>query len=326
VSTAASGRAGAREIAAAVRAGEISAVAVTEAALARITARNPALNCFTAVTAERALANARAVDARRAGGIDPGPLAGVPFAVKNLFDLQGVVTLAGSRIDAERPPAAADARIVQLLIAAGAVPVGALNMDEYAYGFTTENTHYGPTRNPHDLTRIAGGSSGGSAAAVAGGLVPLSLGSDTNGSIRVPASLCGIVGLKPTYGRLSRSGARLFAASLDHVGPFARSVADLAAAYDIMQGPDPDDPACATRPSEPATPEIGRGAEGLRIATLGGHFAATGRAAAVVADAARALGAGRVVELPEALLSSPPRRAAICICRTCGPGRATSTR
>ena len=161
----------------------------------------------------------------------------------------GVVTLAGSKIDAERPPAAADARIVQRLVAAGAVPVGALNMDEYAYGFTTENTHYGPTRNPHDTARVAGGSSGGSAAAVAAGLVPLSLGSDTNGSIRVPASLCGIFGLKPTYGRLSRTGARPFVASLDHVGPFARSVADLAAAYDAMQGPDPDDPACAQTPA-----------------------------------------------------------------------------
>jgi 1-carboxybiuret hydrolase len=291
---------GARDIAAAVHAGETTAVAVTEAALARIAARNPALNCFTAITADRALAEARAVDARRAGGGDPGPLAGVPFAVKNLFDLTGVVTLVGSRIDAERPPAAADATIVQRLVAAGAVPVGALNMDEYAYGFTTENSHYGATRNPHDPARVAGGSSGGSAASVAAGLVPLSLGSDTNGSIRVPASLCGIFGLKPTYGRLSRAGARLFAASFDHVGPFARSTADLAAAYDAMQGPDPRDPACAGRPIEPALPEIERGAAGLRIATLGGHFAGIGAAAEAVAAVARALGADRIVEIPEA--------------------------
>jgi 1-carboxybiuret hydrolase len=291
---------GARDVAAAVRAGKTTAVAVTEAALARIAARNPRLNCFTAITAERALAAARAVDAKREGGGDPGPLAGVPFAVKNLFDLKGVVTLAGSRIDAERPPAAADATIVQRLVAAGAVPVGALNMDEYAYGFTTENSHYGPTRNPHDPARVAGGSSGGSAASVAAGLVPLSLGSDTNGSIRVPASLCGIFGLKPTYGRLSRAGARLFAASFDHVGPFARSAADLAAAYDSMQGPDPRDPACAGRPIEPALPEIERGAAGLRIATLGGHFAGSGAAAEAVATVARALGVDRVVEIPEA--------------------------
>ncbi len=294
------GGASAATIAAAVRAGKVSAVAVVEAALSRIESRNPALNCFTEVTAERALAEARAVDARRAGGADPGPLAGVPFAVKNLFDLKGVVTVAGSKIDAECPPAIADATIVDRLVAAGAVAVGALNMDEYAYGFTTENSHYGPCRNPHDRQRVAGGSSGGSAAAVAGGLVPLSLGSDINGSIRVPASLCGIFGLKPTYGRLSRAGARLFAASLDHVGPFARSVEDLAAAYDAMQGPDPRDPACAGRPVEPASGELGRGVSGLRVAVLGGHFASAGPAAAAVATVAKALGADRIIEIPEA--------------------------
>jgi 1-carboxybiuret hydrolase len=292
--------AGAAAIAAAVRDGAVGGVAVAEATLARIAARDPRLNSFTAVTAERALAAARAVDARRAAGADPGPLAGVPFAVKNLFDLRGVVTLAGSKIDAERPPATADATIIQRLVAAGAVPVGALNMDEYAYGFTTENSHYGVSRNPHDPARVAGGSSGGSAAAVAGGLVPLSLGSDTNGSIRVPASLCGIFGLKPTYGRLSRAGARLFAASFDHVGPFARTVEDLATAYDAMQGPDPRDPACAERPAEPAAGELSRGSGGLRIAVAGGHFAGTGPAAAAVATVAAALGASRRVEIPEA--------------------------
>lgn len=293
-------RAGVADTAAAVRDGQVSAVAVAEAALARVARLNAQFNCFTAITAERALAEAQAVDARRAGGGEPGPLAGVPFAVKNLFDLKGVVTLAGSKIDAEHPPAAADATIVQRLVAAGAVPIGALNMDEYAYGFTTENSHYGPTRNPHDPSRVVGGSSGGSAAAVAAGLVPLSLGSDTNGSIRVPASLCGIFGLKPTYGRLSRAGARLFAASFDHVGPFARSVADLATAYDAMQGPDPGDPACAQRPAEPALPQVERGAAGLRIAVLGGHFAAAGAAAAAVTAVAQALGADREIEIPEA--------------------------
>jgi AtzE family amidohydrolase len=287
-------------IAAAVRRREISAVAVTEAALARIRVRDPALNSFTAVTEARALADASAVDAAAARGVDPGPLAGVPFAVKNLFDIEGLVTVAGSRIDRERAAAAADATVVRRLAAAGAILVGALNMDEYAYGFTTENAHYGPTRNPHDPARVAGGSSGGSGAAVAGGLVPLSLGSDTNGSIRVPASLCGAFGLKPTYGRLSRAGARLFAQSLDHVGAFARSVGDLAAAYDAMQGPDPADPACAGRAAEPALPEIERGADGLRLAVLGGHFAASGTAAQAVASVAQALGATRTVEIPEA--------------------------
>jgi AtzE family amidohydrolase len=287
-------------IAAAVRGGGLSAVEVAEAALARIAARDPTLNCVTAISADRALAAARAIDAAVARGDDPGPLAGAPFAVKNLFDVEGLVTVAGSKIDRERPTATADATVVRRLAGAGAVLIGALNMDEYAYGFTTENTHYGPARNPHDPSRIAGGSSGGSGAAVAGGLVPLALGSDTNGSIRVPASLCGVFGLKPTYGRLSRAGARLFAASLDHVGPLARSVGDLAAAYDTMQGPDPLDPASAGRAVEPALPEIERGAAGLRIAVAGGYFAGSGPAAASVASVARALGVTRTVEIPEA--------------------------
>jgi AtzE family amidohydrolase len=287
-------------IAAAVRGGRLSAVEVAEAALARIVSGDPALNSFTAVTEGRALADARAVDAAIARGEDPGPLTGVPFAVKNLFDVKGLVTIAGSRIECERAPAMADATVIQRLAGAGATLVGALNMDEYAYGFTTENTHYGPAHNPHDPARVAGGSSGGSGAAVAGGLVPLALGSDTNGSIRVPASLCGIFGLKPTYGRLSRAGARLFAASLDHVGPLARSVADLTAAYDAMQGPDPRDPACADRAVEPALPELERGAEGLRTAVAGGYFAGAGPAATAVAKVAQALGVTQTIEIPEA--------------------------
>ncbi len=284
----------------AVRTGAASAVEIAQAALAHIAARNPALNAFTAVTAERALTEARAIDRRRAQGEALGPLAGAPFAVKNLFDIEGITTLAGSKIDAERPPAAADAFILKKLSEAGAVLVGALNMDEYAYGFTTENTHYGAAHNPHDLAHMAGGSSGGSGAAVAGGLVPIALASDTNGSIRVPASFCGTFGLKPTYGRLSRAGTRPFVASLDHLGPLARTVGDLAASYDAMQGADPRDPACAGRPAEPALPVIGQGASGLRIAVAGGHFAGAGVAAAAVATAAHALAATRVVEVPEA--------------------------
>jgi Asp-tRNA(Asn)/Glu-tRNA(Gln) amidotransferase A subunit family amidase len=162
-------RADAAAIATAVRAGAATAVAVTEATLARIEQRNPSLNCFTAITAERALATARAIDEQRTAGVELGPLAGVPFAVKNLFDLQGIVTIAGSRIDAERPPAIADATVAARLIAAGAVPVGALNMDEYAYGFTTENSHYGAARNPHDFWRLVGrlGGRGGGGARTA---------------------------------------------------------------------------------------------------------------------------------------------------------------
>jgi AtzE family amidohydrolase len=271
-----------------------AAVVAVEAALARIAAQNPRINAFTAILAERALERARASVS--------GPLAGTVFAAKNLFDIAGLPTVAGSKIDKERRPATRDAALIRRLEAAGAILVGATNMDEYAFGFTTENSHWGPTRNPRDSERIAGGSSGGSAAAVAADMVPLALGSDTNGSIRVPAALCGVFGLKPTYGRLPRTGTRLFAASFDHVGPFARSVAGLAAAYDAMQGPDAEDPACAQRPPEPTSGELPRGAEGLRLAVLGGHFAggAEAEALAIVDDAARHLGITRTVEIPEA--------------------------
>jgi len=285
------------EIAAQVRAGQRSAVDAVQASLTRIAATEPRVNAFTAVLAERALKRAAQIDkhARRA----ELSLAGVPFAVKNLFDVAGLATLAGSKIERDAAPAARDALLVRRLEAAGAILVGALNMDEYAYGFTTENTHYGPTRNPHDLARIAGGSSGGSAAAVAAGQVPLALGSDTNGSIRVPASLCGCFGLKPTYGRLPRLGSYPFVASLDHLGPFARSVADLAASYDAMQGPALDDPACAQRAPEPTRALLDRRAEGLRVAVLGGWFRemALPEAIAAVDAAAQALGTARLVEL-----------------------------
>jgi AtzE family amidohydrolase len=288
--------------AAAIRAGRLRAADIAEAALADIAARDARYNCFTEVTAARARAEAAAVDAAIAAGRDPGPLAGVPYAVKNLFDLAGLTTLAGSVIERDRPPAAHDAFLVRRMAAAGAVCLGAQNMDEYAYGFTTENTHHGPARNPHDATRIAGGSSGGPAASVAAGMVPLSLGSDTNGSIRVPASLCGIFGLKPTYGRLSRSGSYLFVASLDHLGPFARDVADLALAYDALQGADAEDPAQQWRAAEPVSGLLGAGTAGLRIAVAGGHFARHGRAEAFAAvDAvARALDATVRVEIPDA--------------------------
>ncbi|NWF58677.1 MAG: AtzE family amidohydrolase [Fischerella sp.] len=234
-------------IATAVRQGKISAVEVTKAALQRIAARDRELNCFTAVTAETAWADAATIDREIAQGKNPGLLAGVPFAVKNLFDIAGITTLAGAKINAENPPAMQDATAVARLKQAGGILVGALNMDEYAYGFVTENFHYGATHNPHDLKRVAGGSSGGSAAAVAAGLVPLTLGSDTNGSIRVPAALCGVFGFKPTYGRLSRAGVALFSSSFDHIGPFARSVRDIATAFDVLQTEDERDPVCTKR-------------------------------------------------------------------------------
>src|SRR6201999_2717476 len=254
----------------------ISAVEVTEAALARIRKREQVLNSFTDVTAERARARAREVDAAIAAGKSVGPLAGVPFAVKNLFDVKGISTRAGSKINRDLPKATRDAALIERMEAAGAVLVGALNMGEYAYDFTGENVHDGPSRNPHDPSRMAGGSSGGSGSAVGGALVPIALGSDTNGSIRVPSSFFGLFGFQPTYGRLSRARSFPFVGSLDHLGPFARSVRDLALAYDAMQGPDPDDAACTMRAVEPATASLGRGVEGLRIAVAGGYFARSG--------------------------------------------------
>jgi len=185
-------------------------------------------------------------------------------------------------------PAARDSPLIEKLEAAGAVLVGATNMDEYAYGFSTENTHYGPTRNPHNPEHVAGGSSGGSAAAVAAGMVPLTLGSDTNGSIRVPASFCGIWGLKPTFGRLTREGSFPFVNSLDHLGPFAANVDLLAAAYDVMQDGDP----------------VGglKGIEGLRIARAVGYFEENAEESVVdlVRSACKKLGVKKTIEIPEA--------------------------
>lgn len=290
------------EIARAVRAGETKAMAVLDEALARLETVGPKVNAFTEVTKDRARAEAAAVDEAVAAGRDPGPLAGVPFAVKNLIDIESVTTLAGSKINADDAPRAADAPLIQRLNGSGAVLLGALNMGEYAYDFTGENTHYQPSRNPWDTDHMTGGSSGGSGAAVASGLVPLALGSDTNGSIRVPSAFCGLFGLKPTYGRLTRAGSFLFVASLDHLGPFARSPADLALAYDVMQGPDANDPVCAQMPAEPIAGELAKGADGLRIAIADGYFEqnAEPEALAAVAKAAQALGTNARVTIPEA--------------------------
>ena len=292
----------ASEIARAVANGERSALAVTEAALERIKSLNPKLNAFTDVVASRARAKAQAVDRARGQGQRLEPMAGVPFAVKNLFDINGLPTLAGSKINRSHAPAARDATLIARLETAGAVLVGALNMGEYAYDFTGENVHDGASRNPHDLSRMTGGSSGGSGGAVAGGLVPLALGSDTNGSIRVPSSFCGIFGLKPTYGRLSRAHTFPFVASFDHLGPLARTTKDLALAYDAMQGYDADDPVCADRPTEITLPALDRGIEGLRIAVAGGYFrkGASPEAREATERVAKALDVRRDIEIPEA--------------------------
>ena len=292
----------AQDIAASVRDGRLSARAVVDATLARIDALNPKVNAFTDVVGARARAAADRLDARRAKGEALGPLASVPFAVKNLIDVAGLPTRAGSKINRAHPPAARDGALVRKLEAADAILVGALNMGEYAYDFTGENEHDGPSRNPHDLAHMSGGSSGGSGSAVAAGLVPLALGSDTNGSIRVPSAFCGIFGLKPTYGRLSRAGSFPFVGSLDHLGPFARSVADLAAAYDLMQGSDADDPVATMRSPQPALPGLDEGIASLRIARAGGHFARYGypESFAAVDKVAKALNVTATIELPEA--------------------------
>ncbi len=278
-----------------IREGRRRAADVLDEALARIAARDGELNCFVTPTHDRARREAADIDRRRAAGQALPALGGVPYAVKNLFDVEGEVTLSGGRVNRDNPRAERDATLVARMRAAGAVLVGTLNMDEHAYGFTTENTHYGPTRNPHDTARTAGGSSGGSAAAVAAGMVPITLGSDTNGSIRVPCSMCGVFGLKPTYGRLPRTGTFPFVASLDHLGPFASSVDDLATAYDVLQGPDPEDPACAQRPRQ----AVGPLGSALRVGMLGGYFDewATPAARQAVQYAATALDCTTKVEL-----------------------------
>jgi AtzE family amidohydrolase len=283
-------------IADAIRTKRASATEVTRIFLDNVRAQNSKFNCFTAVTEERALAEAKAIDAAVAANAALGPLCGVPYAVKNLFDVEGLNTLAGSRINAGLPAAEQDAAVVQKPRRAGAVLIGALNMDEYAYGFTTENTHYGPVSNPHDTSKIAGGSSGGSAAAVAGGLAPLTLGSDTNGSVRLPAALCGVFGIKPTFGRLDRSGCFPLAASLDTVGAFARTAEDLAACYQAMLDGDPGHGTESTR--YPVLRKI----DDLRIGIADDYFDRYSEddARAAVAEFARALGATRRVTLPEA--------------------------
>lgn len=271
-------------IAADVRAGRRTARSIAEAAIADIEARDGAYNSVTRLLLARALAEAEAVDAQIASGRDPGPLAGVPYGVKDLFDVAGLPTTAGAGMRMDAPPAQADAEAIDRMRRAGAVLVATLNMDEYAYGFATINAHHGTTRNPHDVTRLAGGSSGGSAASVAAGLLPITLGSDTNGSIRVPASLTGIYGLKPSHGALPMAGVFPFADSFDDVGPFATCAADLQAAWAVLAGTAGD--ASAQLP---------------RVARLGGWFRdnAIPEMLEGVDRIADALGGAAIVELPE---------------------------
>ena len=262
----------AHRIAAQVREGDVTALAVTEAFLGRIAALDPVVNAFTDVIVERALAQARAVDAARAAGAPLGPLAGVPFAAKNLFDIEGLPTRAGSKINREREPAARDAVLVERLTAAGAVLLGGLNMGEYAYDFTGENAHDGPCRNPHDPARMAGGSSSGSGAAVAARLVYGALGSDTGGSIRLPAAICGVTGIKATQTRVSRHGVMPLSFSADNVGPLTQTARDAARFLGVIAGHDPKDPTSASEPVPDYEAALTGDIRGMRIGVPTNYF------------------------------------------------------
>ena len=287
------------DIARSVRAGEQRARDVVEEHLAALETREPDVHAFTLVLAAEARASADAVDEAVAAGRDPGPLAGTPVALKDNLCTRGVPTTCGSRIlDAWRPPytATVAARVVH----AGGVVIGKTNLDEFAMGSSTENSAFGPTRNPNDLTRVPGGSSGGSAASVAAGFAPVALGSDTGGSIRQPAALCGVVGLKPTYGAVSRYGLIAFASSLDQIGPFATCVADAALLFDVIAGHDPCDSTSIQDARPPASDGLTDGVDGLRVGVVDDLIEADGVEPAVrtaVDAAARALeDAGATIE------------------------------
>ena len=289
-------------IAAAVRAGEVKAEAVAEAHLARIKAEDPRIRAFVRVLEDEALEAAREVDARVAEGKDPGRLAGVPIAIKDNINIRGVPTTCASRIlDGYKAPY--DATVIERLRLAGAVFVGKTNMDEFAMGSSTENSAFFPTRNPWDLERVPGGSSGGSAAAVASGMVPVALGSDTGGSIRQPAAFCGVAGLKPTYGLVSRYGLVAFASSLDQIGPFGRTVEDVALVLSAISGFDPLDSTSAPSPAREYKPDPAA-VKGLRLGLPKQCFGPglDAETAAAVREAARfyeSLGASvREVSLP----------------------------
>ena len=255
------------DIAADIASGKTSAVEVLEQHLARITERENDIHAFNLVTTEQARATAQQVDADIKAGKSVGPLAGVPIALKDNMCTRGIETTCSSKIlEGWKPPY--DATVVTRLQQAGAVMVGKTNLDEFAMGSSTENSAFGPTKNPLDTSRVPGGSSGGSAAAVAAGFAAASLGSDTGGSIRQPASLCGLVGVKPTYGLVSRQGIVAFASSLDQVGPFTHTVADAALMMEVIGGHDPLDSTSLPQPMPSLTSVLGQGVKGMRIGRL----------------------------------------------------------
>ncbi len=257
----------AAQVAAAVRSGETAAAAVLEQHLATIASREPEIHAFNLVLADQARERAAAIDAAVAAGDDPGPLAGVTVALKDNMCTRGVPTTCSSKIlEGWKPPY--NATIVDTLHTAGAIVVGKTNLDEFAMGSSTENSAFGPTRNPHDTSRVPGGSSGGSAAAVAAGFSQVALGSDTGGSIRQPAALCGVVGVKPTYGYVSRFGLVAFASSLDQIGPFTHTVADAALLLDVIGGHDPLDSTSIPQQHPPLVDAIQQDVDGLRIGRI----------------------------------------------------------
>ena len=288
---------GALAVAASVRSGERRARAVVEETLEAIAARDPGLHAFLHVAGDQALEAAAAVDRAVEEGRDPGPLAGVPVALKDNICTRGVPTTCASRIlEGWLPPY--DATVVTRLRDAGAVVVGKTNLDEFAMGSSTENSSRGPTRHPMDPTRVPGGSSGGSAAAVGAGLVPLALGSDTGGSVRQPAALCGTVGMKPTYGLVSRYGLVAFASSLDQIGPIARSVGDAAALFEVIAGHDPLDSTSLDAPAPSVSQVLDAGVEGMRVGLVAELVDGTAPDVArrVRAAAGALAGAGAVVD------------------------------
>ena len=294
---------------------ELSSLELTEACLTRIAEREPELNAFIAVTADTARTVARLADRELGGGRDRGPLHGIPVALKDLFDVAGTLTTAGSRLPSEI--AGLDSAVAARLRSAGAVLVGKTNLHEWAFGVTTDNPHFGPTRNPWAPERIPGGSSGGSAAALVTGMCFASIGSDTGGSIRIPASLCGIVGLKPTRGRVSLRGAVPLSWTLDHAGPMARTVRDAAVTLAAIAGHDPADPGSVDHPVDDYLADLERGIAGLRVGLAVPYFLE--QADPVVADAVRAAtvvlgGAGAIVSeiaLPRTEALRPTQRTII---------------